>query len=319
MEVSGMICFFELARHMSFSAAAEALYFSQSAFSKRIQSLERDLGTTLFIRTAKGAELTEAGRAVLPYAREIVEEYGKMERALREYRENAQRRLKVYSHSYLAHFHLLEMLLAFGDAHPEILFELIEVESSEVNRRVLADPELAGIVFSRAREARDPELTCHTLCRDKLAVLVGAEHPLAAQRQVERAALNGEHLHLIHHPQDQFLHEFIREQCGGVAFAPVGDTYDLWTNRNTELIRNGSTVAILPMKIAEYAKLRDVRVIPVADTDDLLISCICRADSESDDPLGAADGKLREEARRAWLGALPAPKIRKGIGYLLVG
>jgi hypothetical protein len=41
--------------------------------------------------------------------------------------------------------------------------------------------------------------------------------------------------------------------------------------------------------------------------------------AESDDPLGAADEKMRGEAKRAWLGALPTPKIRRGIGYLFIG
>lgn len=55
-----------------FSAAADDLDITQQAVSKRIAALESELGTRLFTRTPRGAELTSAGRAMLPHAREIL-------------------------------------------------------------------------------------------------------------------------------------------------------------------------------------------------------------------------------------------------------
>src|SRR5213592_3399185 len=58
----------EVARHGSFSAAAEALYLSQSAVSQQVATLEREVGMPLLERTASGPKPTDAGRVLLSHA-----------------------------------------------------------------------------------------------------------------------------------------------------------------------------------------------------------------------------------------------------------
>ena len=62
-----------------FAEAAEQLFTTQSTVSKQIQSLEKELGVTLFDRTGRKAALSPAGRALLPHARRLLRE----EQALR--------------------------------------------------------------------------------------------------------------------------------------------------------------------------------------------------------------------------------------------
>ena len=57
-----------LARTLSFSRAAQALFLSQSMLSKHIQGLEAELGVQLLVRSTHGVSLTEAGRARAPHA-----------------------------------------------------------------------------------------------------------------------------------------------------------------------------------------------------------------------------------------------------------
>ena len=57
----------------SFSAAAEQLNYTQSGITRMISSLEEELEFSLFIRSKKGVRLTEKGKSMLPYLREIVE------------------------------------------------------------------------------------------------------------------------------------------------------------------------------------------------------------------------------------------------------
>src|ERR671920_1340718 len=58
----------EVAARGSFSAAAEALAYTQSAVSQQIAALEREAGTTLVERNARGVRLTDAGRALVAHA-----------------------------------------------------------------------------------------------------------------------------------------------------------------------------------------------------------------------------------------------------------
>jgi DNA-binding transcriptional LysR family regulator len=64
--------FLEVASHRNLSRAATALHVTQPALTARIQALEAELGTTLFLRGRHGMELTDAGRAFLPYAERAV-------------------------------------------------------------------------------------------------------------------------------------------------------------------------------------------------------------------------------------------------------
>src|SRR5919108_4543609 len=79
--------FVEVARQGNLSRAAEALFVTQPALTARLQALEAELGTRLFVRSRRGMDLTDSGRAFLPYAerallalrdgRELVTELGR--------------------------------------------------------------------------------------------------------------------------------------------------------------------------------------------------------------------------------------------------
>ena len=68
MLLSQVESFLETSRHRNLSRAADALHVTQPALTARIQSLEAELGTALFVRGRHGMDLTDAGRAFLPYA-----------------------------------------------------------------------------------------------------------------------------------------------------------------------------------------------------------------------------------------------------------
>src|SRR5829696_5682612 len=68
MELRRLEYFAAVARHGSFTRAAEELWLTQSALSQQIRRLEAELGVALLRRTPRGAELTPAGEALLPRA-----------------------------------------------------------------------------------------------------------------------------------------------------------------------------------------------------------------------------------------------------------
>jgi DNA-binding transcriptional LysR family regulator len=66
--IESLRCFFAAAQHLNFRRAASEVGLTATAFSERIRSLERELGATLFTRTTRRVELTQAGRALEPAA-----------------------------------------------------------------------------------------------------------------------------------------------------------------------------------------------------------------------------------------------------------
>ncbi len=87
--------FVNVARHGSFAQAAVAMSIAPSALSKRVGRLEHRVGSTLFVRRARGVELTEAGLAFLERARELVETMEDIESNLSAYVMTPTGRVRV--------------------------------------------------------------------------------------------------------------------------------------------------------------------------------------------------------------------------------
>ena len=90
----------EVARLHNFSKAAASLYTTQSNISQRISLLESELNTTLFIRNRQSVDLTPDGELFCRYAREIVDNVGKIERAFGREREQTPITIAVYPFFY---------------------------------------------------------------------------------------------------------------------------------------------------------------------------------------------------------------------------
>ncbi len=82
LDVRRMRVLKEVAAHGSFSAAGQALSFTQSAVSQHIAALEREAGAQLVERTSRGVRLTEAGRVLVAHAEAILARLGDAEQEL---------------------------------------------------------------------------------------------------------------------------------------------------------------------------------------------------------------------------------------------
>src|SRR5439155_17442250 len=72
MLLAQLEAFSEVARLGNVSRAADTLSVTQPALTARLQGLERELGVELFVRVARGITLTDASRALLPYAQRVI-------------------------------------------------------------------------------------------------------------------------------------------------------------------------------------------------------------------------------------------------------
>src|ERR671933_1088176 len=120
----------EVASRGSFSAAADALHFTQSAVSQQIAALEREAGTTLVERSARGVRLTEAGEAVVRHADAILARLGEAEAELQAIAGLRGGRLRIGTFESAASTLMPLAIAAFRERHP-----LVELSM------VLAEPE----------------------------------------------------------------------------------------------------------------------------------------------------------------------------------
>lgn len=129
---SGLTAFYAAARHGTLTAAAEELNVSQPAVSRRIATLEADLGCSLFDRTHKPARMTQQGKDLL---QALHGGFGQIETAVIRLREAAEKRIvTVSAPSGLVGFWLIPKLGELEDAFPDVTIRIISQEYGEAAR-----------------------------------------------------------------------------------------------------------------------------------------------------------------------------------------
>src|ERR671932_1407197 len=131
LDVRRMRVLREVAIRGSFSAVAEALSFTQSAVSQQIAALEREAGTVLVQRSARGVRLTEAGEAVVRHAEAILARLAEAEAELEAIAGLRGGRLRMAAFESAASTLMPLAIAAFRSAHPGVELSLIMAEADD--------------------------------------------------------------------------------------------------------------------------------------------------------------------------------------------
>src|SRR5271167_476297 len=170
-------------------AAARKLHTSQPSLSRQIRDLENEVGALLLTRRARGVELTPAGRAFLDHARLVLSQ---VEAAGEAARRAARPAKPCFSMGFLTGHELTWMPEALRILRDEL--PNIDVMISSQYSPLLADGLLKGKIdaaFLR-RERGVPELALRLLVKEPLAVILPADHRLAALKSISPRDLVGE-------------------------------------------------------------------------------------------------------------------------------
>ena len=182
MDINALQAFIEVARKESFSLASETLFITQPAISKRIAGLEEDLGTKLFNRISRKVTLTDAGKKLLPKAKELVDELNDMRRYASSLSDEIKGELLIGTSHHVS-MHRLPPILKeyrqqYSDVHLDITFGESDVMCKLVER---GDIELAIVTLPKTLP---DSLEKRVLWVDSLHLVVGPDHPLLEQATV---------------------------------------------------------------------------------------------------------------------------------------
>jgi DNA-binding transcriptional LysR family regulator len=192
LDVRRMRVLREVAVRGSFSAAAEALSFTQSAISQQIAALEREAGTTLVQRSARGVRLTDAGEAVVRHAEAIMARLAEAEAELEAIAGLRGGRLRTASFESAASTLMPLAIAGFREHHPavELSMSLAEPEDSVPLLRS-GELDLALVFDSGAAPDEDGIDRAHLL-EDPMYLALPLDHPLAHRRRLKLEDLAGE-------------------------------------------------------------------------------------------------------------------------------
>jgi DNA-binding transcriptional LysR family regulator len=187
-----------VSEHGSFSAAAEALSYTQPAISQQIAALEKSAGATLVDRTSRGVRLTDAGRALVDHAQVVLARLAAAEAELDAIAGVRGGRVRLGSFPTASAALLPPALARFSQRHPEVDLTFVEKEPEDAIQMLRAGELEVAIVFefhdlSQGEWDRlygGAEL--HHLVDDPMYVALPPWHPLARKPRVRLQDLSDE-------------------------------------------------------------------------------------------------------------------------------
>jgi DNA-binding transcriptional LysR family regulator len=192
LDVRRMRVLREVAVRGSFSAAAEALSFTQSAVSQQIAALEREAGTTLVQRSARGVRLTEAGEAVVRHAEAIMARLAEAEAELEAIAGLKGGRLRMASFESAGSTLMPPAIAAFRGKHPAVELSLSLSEPEDCIPLLRSGELDLAIVFESAGGSAGDGVERVHLIEDPMYLALPPDHPLAHRRRIRLADLAGE-------------------------------------------------------------------------------------------------------------------------------
>lgn len=187
MDTQELRAFIAVADNGSFSRAAERLYLTQPAVSKRIAALEERLEQRLFDRINRRASLTESGRRLLPRARQIIAMVEETRHALTESATDLTGSLRLATSHHVGLHRLPPVLKRFATLHPQVQIDLTFLDSEQAYQGVIeGDIEMAVVTLS---PQVFQQLHVQTVWIDHLRYVCGNDHPLAVMPHVSLETL----------------------------------------------------------------------------------------------------------------------------------
>jgi len=170
MDIAALKAFITVAETGSFSLAADRLFLTQPAVSKRVAVLERELDARLFDRIGRTVSLTEAGSALLPRARNILLELADSVRAISNLSGEVHGTLRFGTSHHIGLHRLPPALKQFTQLHPRVRMDIRFMDSEAACEAVEHGELELGVVTLPPHPS--PNLTTRLVWSDPLAVVV---------------------------------------------------------------------------------------------------------------------------------------------------
>lgn len=182
MNLAAFEAFVKVMETGSISLAADQLFITQPAVTKRIHSLEEYFGVKLFESAGRGVQATHAAHSLLPKVKNWLNELGDIHYTLSHEQGQVQGKLKIGTSHHIGLHHLPSHLRRYVQEYPDVTLDVHFVDSEQAHEQVIAgDLELAFLTLPPRGDAR---LNYVTIWNDPLVFVVAPFHPLAHQKNL---------------------------------------------------------------------------------------------------------------------------------------
>ena len=177
MQTEALRVFFEATRLRSIRKAGDKLGLAPSSVSRHIKTLERQFGTALIDRSAKGVAVTDAGERVVTFARQVLNDYASLRMDLNDYQGGYKALIRVALVEGISAAGPSLAMTRFRQRFRDVRFEITMMSAPQVNEAVRrADADL-GISFGADTH---PEFSAVSLTAEPLIYAARRDTPAGA-------------------------------------------------------------------------------------------------------------------------------------------
>ena len=237
---TGLESFLTVARTGNLTEAARELHVTQPGLTARLQRLEAELGAELLVRLPRGVRLTEAGRALLPYAERALESLDQGTAAVRDLVRGTGGRIEIGAAPAVSTYVLPRALQRFASEHPAVALGVRTGHSEELLSLVLAEQVQIAIV----RTLRHPEIESTPLYEDEVVLATHPAHAFAGDHAVRVEQLGDQPL-ILFDPSSSY-HELTSAMYRAAGVAPRGVMVLDSIDAAKRMVQLGLGIALLP-------------------------------------------------------------------------
>lgn len=183
MDTNALSTFITVAQCRSFSRAAEQLFMTQPAISKRVAALEEELDVRLLNRGGRQISLTEAGEILLKSARRIVADIHTSREEIRVLGDTVNGKLRLGTSHHIGIHRLPPVLKAYKQTHPDVELDLLFTDSELAAEDVKTGALELAIVTLPSRI--DRTLLTDVVWPDPLVIVCSEDHPLRSESNLK--------------------------------------------------------------------------------------------------------------------------------------
>jgi DNA-binding transcriptional LysR family regulator len=188
MDFDQLESFLEVARHSSFSRAAEKRFRTQPAISSQIRALEEEIGAKLFDRSGGKVALTGAGKVFQKYAEQTLDSRKTMLVTVAEMERIPRGEIVVGANEGTCLHILPEVFAEFKKLYPSVGVQISRLERAKIMESIIDNSVDFGVVSAPVDDKR---LTVVIIHRDELVIVVPPGHPLSRRKQAGIADVVG--------------------------------------------------------------------------------------------------------------------------------
>jgi len=247
--------FVNLAETLSYSESARLTHISQSSLSRHIQMMEKELGEALLKRTTRKVELTEFGRAYLPWARKLADMDQKTERAMNEYVSNRSNTVRIGITHNPQLYYITDIMMRFRQEHPSILIYAVEGDLTDLEHDFENGVfHLVTMAFPEWEKPKSRFIPAGSSC---LVAVLPKEHILASYEEIPLYRLKN--INMMLPGKSTMLYTSLMHVLDREGIKP-NIVYEGSLSGNLDMLRNDMGLMIMDEKVASLIHEDDVVV-----------------------------------------------------------